>query len=99
MSKQTSETRFTMGIPRTLGGSPRYGFWMTTSEKRLLAVVRSMNCVADMKRSRSTGRVLVALSEEHDPDEAWHWIRSELEDAIHEVELDPIWVNAIKWIL
>lgn len=99
MMRQDSGSRFTMDIPRAVVGSPRYAFWMSTTEKRLLAVVRSMNCVAEMKRSRSTGRVLVALSEEHDPDEAWHWIRAELEEAIQEVELDPIWINAIRWIL
>jgi hypothetical protein len=52
-----------------------------------------------MKRHRPTGRVLVEISSDHDPDEAWHWIRTELEDAVNYVELDDIWEEAIKWLL
>lgn len=95
----TPNARFEMDRPLAMRGSEHYGFWLTTAEKKLLVRVRSMNCVADMKRSRQTGKVLVAIHDDHDPDEAWHWIRSELEDAINEVELDSIWENAIKWIL
>ncbi len=93
------DARFEMGTPQSIRGSEHYGFWLTTAEKKLLAVVRSMNCVAEMKRSRQTGKVLVAINEDHDPDEAWHWIRAELEDAVNEVQLDSIWEDAIKWIL
>lgn len=93
------QPEFKMSAPREYNRSTHYAFWMTASEKRLLAAVWSMGCVEGMKRSRSTGRVLVEISDEHDPDEAWHWIRTELEDASNEVELDPIWINALKWIL
>jgi hypothetical protein len=96
--KQTDD-RFEMQPPTPLKHTGRYGFWLTTHEKRLLVAVRAMNCVAAMKRSRTTGRVLVELHQSHDPDEAWHWIRTELEDAANYVELDSIWEDAIKWIL
>lgn len=93
------QTRFSMGIPREFLGGDRYAFWLTTGDKKLLAVVRGMNCVAALKRSRSTGRIVVQIDDGHDPDEAWHWIRAELEQAVNEVELDDIWLDAIKWIL
>lgn len=99
MSVKPSDNRFEMKPPAEVKASGRYGFWFTTEEKRLLATVWSMNCVASMRRSRSTGRVLVEINHDHDPDEAWHWIRTELEDALNYVELDPIWEEAIKWVL
>lgn len=99
MENRQPTDRFVMFKPGEVRNRGHYGFWLRTEDQRLLAVVRSMNCVADMKRHRPSGRVLVEISDDHDPDEAWHWIRTELEGAIHEVELDPIWINALKWIL
>jgi hypothetical protein len=95
----TSEPEFTMDAPAFYNRGSNYAFWMTTSDRKLLAAVRSMNCVSGMKRSRTTGRILVELSDDHDPDEAWHWIRKEIEDTINDVELDDIWIEAMKWIL
>ena len=99
MSTKSNQNRFDMKPPAEVKASGHYGFWFQTEEKRLLATVWSMNCVASMRRSRSTGRVLVEINDDHDPDEAWHWIRTELEDAVNYVELDPIWEEAIKWVL
>ncbi|MBI1277916.1 MAG: hypothetical protein GC179_07290 [Anaerolineaceae bacterium] len=99
MSSKQSQERFAMSVPHPFRQSEQYGFWLTTTEKRLLTAVYAMRCVAGMKRHRPSGRVLVEISDEHDPDEAWHWIRSELEDAVNYVELDSIWEEAIKWIL
>lgn len=96
---QHKQVDFDMGIPEKFGQTGHYAFWMSTSNKRLLAAVRGMRCVAGMKRSRLTGRILVEISSEHDPDEAWHWIRREVEETIQDVELDPIWTEAMKWIL
>ncbi len=93
------QPEFTMEAPGRSRRTSGYAFWMTASDRKLLMAVRSMRCVAGMKRSLSTGRILVELSDEHDPDEAWHWIRKEIEDSINEVELDDIWIEAIKWIL
>lgn len=99
MSDQTAEQRFTMAPPAEVKQSGRYAFWMSTEERKLLIAVRAMSCVTAMKRSRSTGRVMVEISDEHDPDEAWHWIRTELEEVINYVELDPMWEEAIRWVL
>lgn len=91
--------RFTMGIPREYGRSSQFAFWFATPEKRLMTTVYGLGCVANMKRHRPSGRILVEISDDHDPDEAWHWIRAELEEAVNFVELDAIWEDAIKWIL
>ena len=80
------QAEFTMGVPARYGRSSNFAFWMTASDRKLLTAVRGMGCVAGMKRSRLTGRILVEISDDHDPDEAWHWIRKEIEDTI-------------KWIL
>jgi hypothetical protein len=99
MTEKSINKGFAMYPPGEVRTSGRYAFWLTTEERRLLVAVWSMNCVASMKRSRSTGRVLVEISTDHDPDEAWHWIRTELEEVVNYVELDPIWEEAIKWVL
>ncbi len=99
MTNQQPSHRFDMGIPKVFRHGDHYGFWLNTTEKRLLTAVYAMRCVAGMKRHRPSGRILVEISMDHDPDEAWHWIRSELEDAVNYVELDDIWEDAIKWLL
>jgi hypothetical protein len=99
MTTPERAARFDMRPPAEVKGGGRYAFWLRTEEERLLLAVWSMNCVASMKRSRSTGRVLVEINGDHDPDEAWHWIRTELEDAVNYVELDPIWERALRWVL
>jgi len=99
MVTQGNTNRFEMKPPAEVKASGRYAFWFKTDEQRLLETVWSMNCVASMKRSRSTGRVLVEINGDHDPDEAWHWIRTELEDALNYVQLDPMWEEAIRWVL
>ncbi len=96
---QPLDSRFKLGIPQELPQQERFAFWLTTTDRKLLATVSSMNCVASVKRHRPTGRILVAISTDHDPDEAWHWIYRELEEAASYVELDDIWVEALKWIL
>jgi hypothetical protein len=99
MPIQETDNRFYMKPPAEVKNSGRYAFWLMTEEKRLMLTVWSMNCVAAMRRSRSTGRILVEISNDHDPDEAWHWIRTELEDAVNYVVLDPMWEEAIRWVL
>lgn len=97
MPRQAAE--FRMGIPRESGRETRFAFWMQASDKKLLSAVRALGCVAGAKRSRASGSVLVEISDDHDPDEAWHWIRAELESATHPVKLDKIWAEAVRWIL
>lgn len=90
---------FQLGIPCEYGRDTQYAFWLTTDDQKLLAAVYSMNCVAAMKRHKPTGRILVAIHDDHDPDEAWHWIYSELETAVNTIELDDLWHEAVKWLL
>jgi hypothetical protein len=94
--REPTEQRFVMDAPDEIGVRTRYAFWLTTSEKRLLRAVRSTRCVARMARFKS-GRILVEIDDSYDPDEAWHWIRTEIEDAVQYVELDPIWKKAL-WL-
>jgi len=44
-------------------------------------------------------RVLVAVNDDFDADEAWHWIFKELNDEASFVQLDSIWEDAIKGVL
>jgi hypothetical protein len=42
-------------------------------------------------------RALVDIKNEYDPDEAWHYIRTELEEEANYVQLDKIWEDAL-WL-
>jgi hypothetical protein len=99
MVRGLSDKTFTMAPPRAYGRGVDFAFWLRASDHKLLALVRSMNCVNNLKRHRPTGRILVEINDDHDPDEAWHWIRTELEEAVNYVELDDIWEEALRWIL
>ena len=52
-----------------------------------------MSCGAE-----TDNRALVEIRNDHDPDEAWHWVRTELEETKRHVVLDPIWEDAL-WLL
>ena len=89
--------KFSMTEPQTIGNRTRYAFWLTATEARFFAVARQMNCVAFVSEPQDN-RALVEISNDHDPDEAWHWIRTELEEESQVVELDQIWKDAL-WLL
>lgn len=89
--------KFTMDEPREIGLTSRYAFWLTTEDKHLLAFVRSLACVAGVSETDSN-RVLVDILDTHDADEAWHWIRTELEEESKVVRLDKIWEDALMWL-
>jgi hypothetical protein len=91
--------QFRMGVPQHYRSDGHYAFWLDASEKRLLTAVYALTCVDAMRRHRTSGRILVEIHDDHDPDEAWHWIYSELESAANFVELDEIWEEAIRWLL
>ena len=91
------DKRFEMGEPGRIGLNTEFAFWLTTEYEGLLEIVASLNCVASVLEVED-GRSLVEISEDHDPDEAWHWIRSELEAEVQFVELDPLWEEAMKWL-
>jgi len=89
--------RFRMEEPRSHGSNTEYAFWLYTAEQDLIDLVREMGCVASIQEDPN-GRLLVEISDEHDADEAWHWVRTELEMEINSVKLDKIWQDAI-WLL
>jgi hypothetical protein len=89
--------KFEMGEPAHIGLNTEFAFWLTTGYDELLEVVASLNCVAAVLEVED-GCSLVEINEDHDPDEAWHWIRSELEAEVQFVELDPLWEEAMKWL-
>ena len=88
---------FEMGEPAPIGLNTEFAFWLTAEDDILLERVASLNCVASVLEVED-GRSLVEINEDHDPDEAWHWIRSELEAEVQFVELDPLWEEAMKWL-
>jgi hypothetical protein len=91
------EKQFEMDEPRQIGLDTEFAFWLTTEYEELLEIVASLRCVASVLEVED-GRSLVEISDEHDADEAWHWIRSELEEEIRFIELDPMWEEAFKWL-
>ena len=88
---------FSMTEPREIGRRSRYALWLTASETRFFDLVRGMRCVVAVSEPVNN-RALVEISNEHDPDEAWHWIRTELEVESRVVILDKIWEDAL-WLL
>jgi hypothetical protein len=97
MSKFENE-KFSMTEPQTIGKHTRYAFWLTASEERFFEVARSLRCVASVSEPEEN-RALIEIHNDHDPDEAWHWIRTELEEESQFVKLDKIWEDAISWLL
>ncbi|MAS34475.1 MAG: hypothetical protein CL610_10735 [Anaerolineaceae bacterium] len=97
MSKHEND-KFQMTEPQAIGTRTRYAFWLTAHEDRFFEIVRSMGCVAFVSQP-DNNCALVEISNQHDADEAWHWIRTELEEESKFVKLDKIWEDAISWLL
>lgn len=94
-----TDPKFDMSEPYTLDGwGERFAFWLTVNEPYLVEFVRSLICVTDLREIENDERLLVELDNEFDPDEAWHWIRTELEDEVNNSGLDSLWREAI-WLL
>jgi hypothetical protein len=89
--------KFSMSEPSLIGSQTRFAFWLTASEDRFFQAARNVNCVVAVSEP-AQNRVLVEISNDHDPDEAWHWIRMELEEESQYVKLDPIWEDAL-WLM
>lgn len=96
----TPETNdlFVLDEPRQIGMNTEFAFWLMTEHENLLDVVAALGCVVGVLDVEDA-RYLVEISDDHDPDEAWHWVCSEIEAELANVELDPIWEEALKWIL
>jgi hypothetical protein len=98
MEQSTSEDKFTMTEPRQHFSNSEFAFWLATSESRLFEFVASITCVSHVTVDEDSDRALVDIRDEFDADEAWHFIRSELEGEVNYVHLDPIWERAL-WLL
>ncbi|MBZ0301216.1 MAG: hypothetical protein K8J31_15820 [Anaerolineae bacterium] len=98
MTQPFQHEKFSMTEPQAIGTRSRYAFWLTASEDRFFDIARSMRCVVFVSEP-DNHRSLVEISNEHDPDEAWHWIRTELEEESQDIRLDKIWEDAISWLL
>lgn len=94
---------FDMGEPFALNPDypiEHFAFWFSTNEPYLVEFVREQPCVRDVREStlEDDDRFLVEIDNEFDPDEAWHWIRTDLEDEVNNSGLDALWREAI-WLL
>ena len=89
---------FEMEEPKAIGVHTRYAFWLSTADRDLVAFVQTLTCVAGITQAESE-RFLVEIPDTYDADEAWHWIRSHLEEEVRFVKLDKIWEDAMAWLL
>lgn len=93
---------FDMGEPFALTPDSlieHFGFWFSTNEPYLVEFMRAQPCVSDVRDPMDdTDHVLIEIDNEFDPDEAWHWIRTDLEDEVNNSGLDALWREAI-WLL
>lgn len=92
-----TDDKFTMTEPVEVEHG-RYAFRFSTSETDLIDFVSTLACVRNITLLDKDGAALVELDNEFDPDEAWHWVRTEIEDELA-TQLDDIWYEAVKWIL
>ncbi len=88
---------FDLSEPQPIGINTRFACWLTCSEERYFRAILRMGCVASVSKPQNN-RALVEIRNDHDPDEAWHWVRTELEETSRQVVLDPIWEEAL-WLL
>ena len=88
---------FKMTEPQQIGSRTRYAFWLTATEERFFRTAREVGCVAHVS-DPNDNRALVEIHNDHDPDEAWHWVRTQLEEESLHVHLDKIWEDAL-WLL
>lgn len=95
---ETSEDKFTMTEPVEIAHN-QFAFWFMCAQADLLDFVGTLACVSRLEPLDDGLAALVLLDNEFDPDEAWHWVRTELEEEINTVRLDSIWHDAVKWIL
>lgn len=104
MPERDTHHKFSMTEPGEYGHVTRFAFWFTTVEPYLLDILQDFPCVDGLELSPFSDhvagyRALVDISDGCDPDEAWHWIRTDLEEEVTTVRLDSIWHEAIKWLL
>lgn len=93
-----TEDIFQMDEPRLIGTNTRYAFWLTTDTDWVVQRTAEAGCVAGVLELED-GRFLVEIDDDHDPDEAWHWVRTLLEEERRPADPDSFWEEALKWIL
>lgn len=91
------QSAFEMSEPAELGTATRYAFWLTTEATRLFPFTAELICVAELERV-APDRARVSIHDAFDADEAWHFIRSELETESQFTDLDSLWEDAL-WLL
>jgi hypothetical protein len=89
-------SKFSMSEPRPIGTRARFAFWLETRQSRLIDFVASLHCVSVVHRE-SEKRAMVEIKDDYDADEAWHHIRTELEEESNYVILDKMWEDAL-WL-
>ena len=92
-----NDSKFIMTEPFEIGREC-FIFRFQTSEPDLIDFVSTLACVRNVTILDDGREALIEIDNEFDPDEAWHWIRTELEDELS-LQLDDIWYEAVKWIL
>lgn len=100
MNQQKDEKHFEMTEPRRHPTRACYAFWLTSEKQRLFDYTADLLCVQSIEPKTDDSnkqRALVLLKTEFDADEAWHYIRQELEREANYVELDDIWNDAL-WL-
>lgn len=97
MEPESKKPSFSMTEPADHQTSTRYAFWLKTEETRLFRFVRSLLCVADVQKV-TVNTALIGIKDEYDADEAWHYIRTEIEEEASYVHLDKIWEDALMWL-
>ena len=106
---EPTDAEFDMGAPFALNPDApieHFAFWFSTNVPYLIEFVRAQPCVRDVREPADdadhqddlNAHFLVEIDNEFDPDEAWHWIRTDLEDEVNNSGLDAIWREAI-WLL
>lgn len=97
MNRFHDSENFKMTEPSELGIHSKYAFWLETKYEGLFDYVKTLICVAAVTGLGKTRR-LIAIKDDYDADEAWHYIRTELEYEASVVMLDPIWEDAMRWL-
>lgn len=94
------EEPFVMTEPGEYGFRTRFAFWFVSDNPNWFIYLADLPCVYDVIPTEDEPeRCLVEIDDSFDPDEAWGWIRTDLQQELDDVKLDPIWHEAIKWIL
>lgn len=99
MSGKLDHPQFEMSEPVQEKRAPtRFAFWLKTEKSDLVEFLGTLKPVTVMEgQADAEGRLLVAIKDDYDADEVWHYVRQELEREADYVDLDDIWNDAL-WL-